>query len=82
MPRTEGRLRIAEEKALACLGLLHNRAIDREKLLETFVKREELLRRLPLVTRGQGVGWSLNMSQAKGMSWSVKLPMKKTFALP
>lgn len=47
--------------------------MDREKQLETFGKHVELLRRLPLVSKGQGVGWSLNVSQAKGMSLSVKL---------
>jgi len=38
-PKAEARLRIAEESALAYLGLLYNRAMDREKWLETFVKR-------------------------------------------
>jgi hypothetical protein len=47
--------------------------MDREKQLEIFVKRVVILRRLPLVAKGQGVGWSLNVSQAKGMSVSVKL---------
>jgi hypothetical protein len=47
--------------------------MDRAKQLETLVKRVEILRRLPLVAKGQGVGWSLNVSQAKGMLVSVKL---------
>jgi hypothetical protein len=47
--------------------------MDREKQLETFVKHVELLRRLPLVTKGQGVGWSLNVNKAKGMSVQVTL---------
>ena len=47
--------------------------MDRERQLETFVKRVEELRRLPLVTAGQGVGWSLNVSKTRGMSVSVKL---------
>lgn len=58
---------------LALLAALYNRGMDREKQLETFVKHVEALRRLPLVTKGQGVGWSLNFNQLKGMSVSVNL---------
>jgi len=47
--------------------------MDREKQLETFVKRVDQLRRLPLVAKGQGVGWSLNVDRAKGMSVQVNL---------
>ena len=47
--------------------------MDRKKQLATFVKHVELLRRLPLVTKGQGVGWSLNVSKAKGMAVQVNL---------
>jgi hypothetical protein len=47
--------------------------MDRERQLETFVKRVEELRRLPLVMEGQGVGWSLNVNKTKGISVRLNL---------
>jgi hypothetical protein len=47
--------------------------MDRGKQLEKFVKHVETIRRLPLVTDGQGVGFSLNMDRTRGMSVRVNL---------
>jgi hypothetical protein len=47
--------------------------MGREKQLATFVKHVEELRGLPLVTEGQGVGWSLNVNATRGLSVQVNL---------